>query len=122
MKRILQLIIAAALLSPLVFGEVRTFTWTAPTEYEDGTFLDNIEIKEYQLHCNSGLDVIISNDPPTNTWVSLDTDFPPGFYTCWMHTVTLDDEHSEDSNNKEFVVQLPMQFEVRPKKKGSGCS
>ncbi len=122
MKRTFQLIIAAALLSPLVLGEVRTFTWASPTEYEDGSPLNNLEIKEYQLHCNSGLDVIISNDPPTNTWMSVDTDFPPGFYTCWMHTVTQDDQHSQDSNTKEFTVQ--MQFEVTPtrSKKGSGCS
>ncbi len=122
MKRTFQLIVAATLLAPLilVFGDVKTFTWIPPTEYEDGSPLDNADIKEYQLHCNSGLDVIISNDPSTNTWISQDTDFPPGFYTCWMHTITLSDLHSEDSNNKEFVVQ--MQFEVRPKKKGSGCS
>ncbi len=119
MKRIFQLVVAAILLSPLVFGEVQTFTWTAPTERVNGSLLDNSEIKEYQLYCNSGLDVIISNDPRTDLWISRDTDFPPGFYTCWLHAIDQLDQHSDDSNYKHFVVE--MQFEVRPTK-GSGCS
>ena len=117
-RRLCQLVIAAVLLSTLVFGEVKTFIWTAPTEYEDGTPLLNSDIKEYQLHCNSGLDVIISNDPRTDSWISQDTDFPPGFYTCWIHAVSQQDVHSVDSSTREFTVQ--MQFEVK-RTQSSGC-
>lgn len=118
MRRVIRAVVVTMLLAPLVFGEVKTFTWTAPTEYEDGTPLLNSDIKEYQLHCNSGLDVIISNDPRTDSWVSQDTDFPPGFYTCWIHAVDKFDTHSVDSNYNDFVIQ--MQFEVKPSK-SSGC-
>ncbi len=123
-KRILQVIIAVGLLSPLVFGDSKTFTWSPPVGREDGTFLLDQEIKEYELHCNSGLEVIINNDGFTNTWVSADTDFPPGFYTCWMHAVDIDDQHSPDSDPADFSVF--MEFEVVPtpstQSKGSGCT
>ena len=121
MKRIIQVIVAAALLSPLVFGEVKTFTWTAPTHREADELgyeapLLNTDIKEYQLHCNSGLDVIISNDPRTDFWISQDTDFPPGFYTCWIHAVSQQDMHSVDSNYDMFIIQ----FESK-RTQSSGC-
>lgn len=121
LKRILRLIIVVGLLSPLVFGEVKTFTWTPPVEREDGTPLLDTEIEEYELHCNSGLDVIIKNQGNTNQWISADTDFPPGFYTCWIHAVDTNALHSKDSNHQDFTVQ--MEFEVKPNRStGSGCS
>lgn len=118
-KRTLQVIIAVGLLSPLVFGEVKTFIWTPPTQRTDDTPLLDSEIKEYELHCNSGLEVIIKNEGYTSMWTSQEGDFEAGFYTCWLHAVDTKDQHSPDSNNVDFAVQV--EFEVKPKK-GSGCT
>ena len=119
MKRFLQVVVACILLAPLVFGETYSFTWVAPTKYTDGSPLANTDIKEYHLHCNSGLEVTISNSPRVDGWVSANTDFPPGSYQCWVHAETVDAIHSHDSNHEGLIIP----FEVAPSAgSGSGCS
>jgi hypothetical protein len=106
------------LISPLVFGESKTFTWVPPTEREDGTSLLDSEIEEYYLICNTGFEVIIQNDG-NNQWVSGEDDFPPGFHDCWMRAVDTNKLESRDSN----VVMFSVRFEVIPTPdKGSGCN
>ena len=118
-KRILQAIVAIVLISPLVFGESKTFTWIPPLEYEDGTPLFDGDIKEYTLSCDSGLEVIIKNEGKTNSWISRNTEFEPGIYTCWVTATAVNNLTSDHSNYDQFAVR----FEVIPTpSNGSSCS
>lgn len=124
LKRTLQATVAIILISPLVFGGSKTFTWIPPTlRAPDASGVQvpllDAEIKEYYLICNSGFEVVISNKGHTDSWTSAVGDFPPGFYDCWMRTVDVNDLNSDDSN----VIMFSVRFEVIPTEgSGSGCT
>ncbi len=117
MRRI-QLVIALLLIAPLVFAwQHKEFNWTPPTEYVDGSPLQDSEIAEYRIYCNGALLGTVENSGATSTWRSPDGSLPPGDYSCYATTVVTSGEESEASNTINFTVEQsgpnpPSEFSV----------
>lgn len=112
-------LIALLLLVPLTISwanETKTFTWTPPTEYENGTALDNADLGEYRIYCNGSLLASVPNEPlNTNTYV---TTLDPGDYSCTATAVTTAGIESAESNPANFTVvpgvpNPPAQFAIQ---------
>jgi hypothetical protein len=94
------------LVGPLVFAfEPKTFQWTPPTEYEDGSALVNSDIDEYRIYCNEQLIAVVENVNNTNSWTS--GNFSPGSYSC-NATAVVGTEESSPSNTITFFVSPPI--------------
>jgi hypothetical protein len=104
-KRIIYAIAAAVLMiaSLAARADVKTFTWIAPTQYEDGSALAPQDILGYRLVCApSGSDGAVPALP-----TSFAKDFPPGTYTCTLATRALNGQESVPSNAVVFTVPEP---------------
>jgi hypothetical protein len=118
MKR-LKLLVCLLLVSPLVFalGE-KTFTWTPPTQYEDGSNLPQEEIASYDIQCSNGWSVNVPNEPlNTDTYEAPAGTFAPGTYDCVGYTISNLGIRSRASDPVNFTVApgvpLPPVFVVQ---------
>jgi len=105
MKRI-KLFVALLFVSPLVFavGE-KTFNFTPPTTYEDGTPLSQAEIASYDIECNGTLLVNLPNAPlNTDSYAAPPGTFAVGDHACVAFTVTTQGVRSGPSNTVNFTV------------------
>ena len=104
------------LFAPLVFAyQDRTFDWTPPTQYEDGSPLAPAELEEFRIYCNGNQVGTAQGDQIT--WQSPDGTFPPGSYDCYA-TAVAGGLESQPSNTVNFTVSPsnpnpPSQFVVR---------
>lgn len=101
-----KLIFALLLVSPLVFavGE-KTFTFTPPTQYEDGTPLPQSEIASYDIECDGSLLTNLPNIPlDTDTYQAPPGTFATGTHACQAFTVTTEGVRSGPSNTVNFTV------------------
>ena len=120
MKRIILIALATILVSPLVFaiGE-KTFTFTPPTQYEDGTTLPQAKIASYDIMCDDALLVNFPNVPlNTDTYQAPPGTFATGTHVCVAHTVTTEGVRSAPSNSVNFTVDpgvpgQPINFAVQ---------
>lgn len=97
---------ALLLLSPLVLavGE-KTFTFTPPTEYEDGTPLPQSAIASYDIECDGSLLVNLLNIPLNREeYVAPSGTFAVGTHVCEAFTITTEGERSGPSNSVNFTV------------------
>lgn len=100
-----KLLLCLLLCAPLVFAyQDKEFTWTPPTQNEDGSPLADSEIASYNIYCNSTLITNVPNTSGTDTWQSPDGAFPPGSYSCTATTVATTGEESAHSNAVNFTV------------------
>jgi hypothetical protein len=89
-------------LGPLAEAADKSFTWTAPTTYTDGTALPSAEIANYALTCSpSGSQAVV---PKTQPLVKA---FPPGTYACTLAAVATNGQASAQSNAVNFTVPQP---------------
>jgi hypothetical protein len=102
MKRLIVLFLLG---SPLVFGyQNKTFNWTPPNSYTDGSPLPQSEIASYNIYCNGSLLGSVINTAGTDVWTSPDGSLPPGNYVCYATTVGTDAAESGPSNSVNFIV------------------
>ncbi|HUW44657.1 MAG TPA: hypothetical protein VMW50_02565 [Dehalococcoidia bacterium] len=115
-----RLLLALLFVSPLVFaiGE-KTFTFTPPTQYEDGTALPQSKIASYDIVCDGALLVNFPNVPQnTDTYQAAPGTFATGTHVCVAHTVTTEGVRSQPSNSANFTVEpgvpsAPINFVVQ---------
>jgi hypothetical protein len=110
MQRVLFLCAAALIALPALALE-KTFSWDAPTQYEDGSALPAAEIAGYTITC--GALVLTVAGPVT----SFRADFGPGSYTCSAQTRATNGQTSSASNAVSFTVpqsvpNAPVDFSV----------
>lgn len=79
----------------------KTFTWTPPTVYADGTPLPPTQIAGYTLSCGS---LLVAIDGAVSTHKR---DFAPGSYTCSLVTRATNGQVSLPSNSVNFTVPQP---------------
>jgi hypothetical protein len=106
MKKSVMLLVALLAFSPLVFavGE-KTFTFTPPTTYEDGTPLPQSKIASYDIECDGSLLVNLPNNPlNTDTYQAPAGTFDAGVHACQSFTVTTEGARSAPSNTVNFTV------------------
>ena len=99
-------ITALLLLSSVVFaiGE-KTFTWTPPTQYDDGSNLPQSEIASYDIECDGALLANILNVPlDTDTYQAPSGTFAVGSHSCVAYTWSIDGVRSVASNATNFTV------------------
>ena len=102
-----KLALALLLVSPLTFalGE-KTFTFTPPTEYVDGTPLPNAMIASYDIECDGGLLANVPNVPlQTDTYQAPPGTFTVGNHSCQAFTVTTEGARSGPSNTVNFTLE-----------------
>lgn len=100
------LLLSLVVFSPLTFavGE-KTFTFTAPTEYEDGTPLPQSEIASYDIECDGSLLVNLLNIPLNREeYIAPSGTFAVGTHACQAFTITTEGERSGPSNTVNFTV------------------
>ena len=101
-----KLLLCLLLVSPLVFavGE-KTFTFTPPTAYTDGTPMPQTEIASYDIECDGSLLVNLPNVPlNTDTYAAPAGTFATGDHACQAFTVTVEGVRSGPSNTVNFTV------------------
>lgn len=104
--RFAKILLALLFVSPLVFalGE-KTFTFTPPTQYVDGTPLPNAMIASYDIECDGGLLANIPNVPLlTDSYQAPAGTFTVGDHACQAFTVTTEGARSGPSNTVNFTV------------------
>ena len=79
----------------------KTFSWTAPTAYTDGSSLPAAQIAGYTLTCGP---TVVQIAGPVLTFVR---DFGPGTYTCSLQTRAVNGQISVASNTVSFTVPQP---------------
>jgi len=83
----------------------KTFTFTPPDMYEDGTPLLNSMIASYDIECNGSLLVNLPNVPlQTDTYAAPAGTFATGDHACIAFTVTTEGIRSGPSNTVNFTV------------------
>lgn len=101
-----KLLVALLFLSPLVFavGE-KSFTFTPPTTYDDGSPLAQSEIASYDIECDGTLLVNLPNVPlNTDSYQAPPGTFAVGDHACVAFTVTTFGRRSGPSNTVNFTV------------------
>ena len=101
-----KLLLCLLLVSPLVFavGE-KTFTFTPPSTYEDGTPLPQSAIASYDIECDGSLLTNLPNVPlDTDTYQAPAGTFATGSHACQAFTVTTEGVRSGPSNTVNFTV------------------
>lgn len=99
-------VIALLLLSTVVFavGE-KTFRFTPPTQYEDGTPLPQSAISSYDIECDGTLLANVPNEPEdTDSYEAPPGTFATGDHACVGYTVTTEGVRSGPSNTVNFTV------------------
>jgi len=111
MKWVKRLILLLLICSPVLFAfQNKTFTWTPPTQNDDGSPLLDSEIASYTIFCaevnapSATLLGTVTNTGNTTQWTSPDGSLPPGTYDCFAHTVRNDGAESGRSNTVNFLV------------------
>lgn len=108
----IRLILVLLLLSPLLLtteevqavGE-KTFTFTPPNLFTDGTPLPQSMISSYDIECNGSLLANVPNVPlNTDYYEAPAGTFPTGDYACQAFTVTTEGIRSGPSNTVNFTV------------------
>ncbi len=105
-------IVALLLLSSLVFAQApvgKVFTWTGPTEREDGTPLTEAEIDKYSIYCDGASAAIWtqSNTPGfEDRWESPAGTFALGDHNCYATAIDTGGRESSPSNTVPFSVTL----------------
>jgi hypothetical protein len=119
MKRLLLcLLICLPLTVTWAVGE-KTFTFTPPTQYEDGTPLPQEKIASYDIECDGALLVNLPNVPlNTDTYQAPPGTFATGDHACVAFTVTTEGVRSGPSNTVNFTVApgvpgAPINFAVQ---------
>lgn len=115
-----KLFLCLLLVSPLVFalGE-KTFTFTPPTTYEDGTPLPQEAIASYDIECDGTLLANVPNVPlNTDSYFAPAGTFATGDHACQAFTVTTEGVRSGPSNTVNFTVapgvpSAPINFAVQ---------
>lgn len=105
MKRLLLcLLLCLPLTVTWAVGE-KTFNWTPPTQYVDGTNLPQDQIASYDIECDGQLLVNVPNTPlNTDTYEAPPGTFATGTHTCVAFTITVEGERSDPSNAVNFTV------------------
>ena len=104
MKRLLLILLLMPLTFAWAVGE-KTFTWTPPTQYDDGSALPQSEIASYDIECDGGLLVNVPNVPlDTDTYQAPPGTFSVGTHECVAFTVSTDGVRSIASNPVNFTV------------------
>jgi len=101
-----KLLLTLLLISPLVFaiGE-KTFNFTPPTTYDDGTPLPQSAIASYDIECDAALLVNLLNEPlNTDTYQAPPGTFATGDHACQAFTITTEGVRSGPSNTVNFTV------------------
>lgn len=101
MKKLLALILLLPLTVTLADGS-KTFQWTPPTQYVDGTPLNDADIASYNIYCNGSLLANVTNTGGTDVYES--GLLPTGTYSCTATTVTVEGVESAESNSTNFTV------------------
>jgi hypothetical protein len=96
------LLVACALAIPVAAVE-KTFSWTAPTAYTDGTPLPAAQIAGYTLNCSPTRTLAIAGAVTT-----FKADFGPGSHTCALVTRAANGQVSAPSNSVNFTVPQPV--------------
>lgn len=103
MKKFLWVLL---LISPVAFGlGEKTFNFTPPTEYVDGTPLENALIASYDIECDGGLLANVPNVPlMTDSYYAPPGTFTVGDHSCVAFTITTQGVRSGPSNTVNFTV------------------
>jgi len=78
-----------------------TWSWVAPTEYVDGTPIEDGAITEHKLYCNGNSPISI---PAPN--IDYTENMPPGTYDCYV-TAVAHGRESDSSNTVTKIVEWP---------------
>ena len=85
--------------------EVKTFSWTVPTEYTNALPLPDNEISSYMIICDDGGGMAflasVANTGATNTYQQV---LATGSYTCFVRTIATNGLESAPSNTVNFTV------------------
>ena len=117
----IRLKVLLLLLVPLaVFGAgSKTFTWTPPTERENGDPLTAAEIDHFQIECGTqsgGPYNVFSTGAPGNSSTIVASDvFSEGTYYCVARTVDNNGLESVNSNETNFTVGRCEATDCKPK-------
>lgn len=124
MKRFVQITVAAVLLGSLTIqaDPIKTWSWTAPTEYENNTPIPTSDILSYTLYCgvteggpHDQFITAMNTPPPQDMDMAPLVGNQPGTYYCVLTaTSSLYLEESAPSNEVNFTV-LPGDLGLRPK-------
>lgn len=101
-----KLLLCLLLCSPLVFavGE-KTFTFTPPTQYEDGSPLPQSAIASYDIECDGSILANVLNVPlNTDVYQAPAGTFATGTHICQAFTLTTEGVRSGPSNSVNFTV------------------
>lgn len=104
--------VAALCVALVAHAATRTFSWTAPTEYEDGTALPSSAITGYSINCGNaqGGPYDVLNVRAPGAVLSQSLDVPPGQWFCTARTIVgtgATEIMSERSNEVSFTVPQP---------------
>lgn len=123
MKRMLQWTVAIILLGSLTIqaDPIKTWSWTAPTEYVNNNVIPSSDTLSYTLYCGTTdggpYDQFITamNTPPPQDMDMATLVTQPGDYYCVLTaTSSLYLEESDPSNQVNFSV-LPGDLGFKPK-------
>lgn len=89
---------------PALAAQTVTFSWTPPTQYEDGTPLPNDEIASYSLYCNGSLLTNFPNADGTNSYETSVGELPAGQYSCYATATATNGIESIPSNTVNIVI------------------
>lgn len=117
-KLLLVLMLCLPLTVTWAVGE-KTFTFTPPSQYTDGTPLPQSMIASYDIECDGSLLVNLLNVPlQTDTYQAPAGTFATGDHACQAFTVTTEGSRSGPSNTVNFTVApgipgAPINFAVQ---------
>ena len=99
------LLLLLLFLPVLAQAELKTFTWTGPTEREDGTPFDAAtEQAQSNIYCLASGGIVAAVYVAPGNAETLDIDFTPGTYVCDSSVVDTDGLESIRSNSTSFVI------------------
>lgn len=104
MKTILTIFITLIILSLsfITYASLDvTWSWTAPTEYDDNTIIEEGGITGYNLYCNDNAPISIPAPSLSHT-----ENLAPGTYECYV-TAWAHGKESEPSNSVTKIVEWP---------------
>jgi hypothetical protein len=105
MKHLLRLIALLSLSTVVLALGEKTFTFTPPTTYVDGTPLPQSSIASYDIECDGALLVNLLNVPlNTDSYLAQAGTFATGDHACVAFTVTTEGARSGPSNTVNFTV------------------
>lgn len=106
MKRAIPLLLLAALtfdVQPQALPTSYIVTFVPPTEYVDGTPLNEADIDHYSVYCDGSYIKDVPNDFSRQFTLGLDDRLAPGSHTCGLSDTVAGIE-SVLSNTKDFPL------------------